>query len=95
MNDDSSLSGKPSGKLSRCVSIRWNSKEIVPTTRSAGFCLIYLTSVDRITMPPFSFHGHGTYWFMYAKDGDQSYSRLHSVSISEFSAETELLSARV
>lgn len=54
------------------------------------FCLKYLTSVKGITTMPF--YGHGTYWCMHAKDGDTSYSCLHTVSIFEFSAETELLS---
>ena len=32
---------------------------------------------------------------MYAKDGDKSYLRHHSVSISEFSARPEIVSARI
>ena len=58
-------------------------------------CSTYLTSVERVTMAlqtPIAPYGNGTCWCMYANDGDKLYLRHHTVSISKFSAHTELLS---
>ena len=40
-------------------------------------------------------NGIGTYWCTYVEDGDTSYSSHHAVSISEFSAHTELQLGRI
>ena len=61
--------------------------------------LKYLTSIERVATivmrTPFALYGNGTYWRMYAKDGDESYLRHHTVSISKFSAHMELLLGRI
>src|SRR6266702_3897846 len=58
--------------------------------------LKYLISVERITATLVASYGSGTYYrCMYAKDVDKSYLHHHTVSISKFSAHTELLSGRI
>src|ERR1700744_3741242 len=59
------------------------------------FCLKYLTFTDRISRIPSVPHGDGTRWSTYVKDGDWSSLDLHTVSISNFSAHTELLSGGI
>jgi hypothetical protein len=58
-------------------------------------CLKYLTYIERISHTPFAPHGNGTHWCTYVEDGDWSSLRLHTVSISKFSAHTELLSGGI
>src|SRR6266702_5229983 len=66
------------------------------STRSQTMsCLKYLTAIEAIHIPTIPAYGNGTCWCMYAKDGDKSYLRHHTVSISEFSAHTTLLSGRM
>ncbi len=58
-------------------------------------CLKYLTSVERLSGTTVSLDGSGTYLCTYVEDGDKLYLSHHTVSISEFSAHTELLSGRI
>ncbi|KAH9065042.1 hypothetical protein EDB87DRAFT_1187070 [Lactarius vividus] len=59
-------------------------------------CWKYLTSAARITTPfVIKSYGNGTYWRVYAKDGDKSYLSHHTVSISKYSAPSALLSGRI
>ena len=67
-----------------------------PTTS----CLKYLISIDRANTTPFTNiqcgkYGTGTYWYMYAIDGDKPSLHLRAVSISKSSAHLELLSGSV
>ena len=59
-------------------------------------CSKYLIPVKLIpTSTSTTLHGNGTYWRMYAEGGDKSYLSHHTVSISQFSAHTKLLSGRI
>src|ERR1700761_8834150 len=57
--------------------------------------LKYLISIEITTTTPLALYGNGTYLCMYAKDGDILYLHHHTVSISKFSAHSELLSGRI
>ncbi len=54
-------------------------------------CLKCFTSIEAVHILV-SAYGNGTYWCMYVEDGDNSYLRHQTVSISEFSAHLEILS---
>src|SRR6266702_1583148 len=58
-------------------------------------CLKYLTSVERLSGTTVSLDGSGTYLCTCVEDGDKLYLSHHTVSISKFSAHTELLSGRI
>src|ERR1700735_4909607 len=70
------------------------------STRSQTMsCSKYLISIERFTFNPesstFALYGDGTYWCMYVKDGDKSYSSHQTVSTSKSSAHAKLLSGRI
>ena len=56
-------------------------------------CLKYSISIETTPTTPTS--GSGTFWCMYAEDGDKSYFPHHSVLISEFSAHLEQVLRRI
>jgi hypothetical protein len=56
-------------------------------------CSTYLISIEIMTT--LALDGNGTYWCTYVEDGDKLYSNHHTVSISKFSAQTDLLSRRI
>lgn len=57
--------------------------------------LLEIFDVWRSSLRAFSQLRNGTPWCMYVEDGDKSYSSHHTDSISEFSANLEVLSGRI